>query len=41
MLTNYQQFFTGRPTEKIARSLLGKQITNTKEAGKTTGGIIE
>lgn len=40
MLTKYQQFFTGRPTEKIAQALLGKQITYTNADGITTGGLI-
>lgn len=38
-LTNYQRFFTGRPTVEIAKSLLGKQIVYHGLAG-TTGGLI-
>ena len=40
MLTKYQRFFTGRPTEEIARSLLGKLITYTSVDGSKTGGLI-
>ncbi|MCI1975297.1 MAG: DNA-3-methyladenine glycosylase [Limosilactobacillus sp.] len=40
MLTQYQQFFTGRPTEEIAQSLLGKQIIYTNSDGTKTGGLI-
>ena len=40
MLTKYQRFFTGRPTEEIARSLLGKIITYTSVDGPKTGGLL-
>lgn len=40
MLTEYQQFFTGRPTIEIAKSLLGKEIRYTDEQGNKTGGLI-
>ena len=40
MLTKYQQFFTGRPTEEIAQSLLGKKIVYTNSDGIKTGGLI-
>ena len=40
MLTEYQQFFTGRPTIEIAKSLLGKQLSYTDEDGNKVGGLI-
>lgn len=39
MLTTYQQFFTGRSTIEIARSLLGKRIIYHGPLA-TTGGLI-
>lgn len=40
LLTKYQQFFTGRPTIEIAKSLLGKQLSYTDENGNLVGGLI-
>lgn len=40
MLTKYQQFFTGRPTVEIAKSLLGKQLSYTDTEGHQVGGLI-
>lgn len=40
LLTKYQQFFTGRPTIEIAKSLLGKQLSYTDEDGNLVGGLI-
>lgn len=39
MLTEYQQFFTGRPTLEIAQALLGKTLIYEND-GKKTGGLI-
>lgn len=40
-LTEYQRFFTGRPTVEIAKELLGKLVTYDGPAGKTGGYIVE
>lgn len=40
-LTDYQRFFTERPTVEIARSLLGKQIVYHSKTGDTGGLIVE
>lgn len=41
MLSEYQQFFTGRPTIAIAQDLLGKLVTYDGPDGKTGGYIVE
>ena len=41
MLTKYQQFFTGRPTIKIAQDLLGKMVKYHGPAGTVGGYIVE
>lgn len=41
MLAKYQEFFTGRPTTAIARSLLGKQVRYQGADGTTAGYIVE
>lgn len=40
-LTDYQKFFTGRPTQEIARSLLGKQLVFRGGQQPTAGVIVE
>lgn len=41
MLTNYQQFFTGRPTPAIAKDLLGKMVEYHTPNGIVGGYIVE
>ena len=41
MLSAYQQFFTGRPTTKIARDLLGRFVRYDGPDGMTGGYIVE
>lgn len=41
MLSEYQQFFTGRPTTAIARDLLGKLVVYDGPDGMTGGYIVE
>lgn len=40
-MSEYQQFFTGRPTIEIARDLLGKLVRYDGPAGPTGGYIVE
>lgn len=41
MLSEYQQFFTGRPTIAIAHDLLGKMVRYQGPDGVTAGYIVE
>lgn len=41
MLSEYQQFFTGRPTTAIVRDLLGKLVVYDGPDGMTGGYIVE
>ena len=41
MLSEYQQFFTGRPTTEIAQDLLGKLVVYDGPDGMTGGYIVE
>ena len=41
MLTEYQKFFTSRPTTAIAQDLLGRPLVYEGPQGKTGGWIVE
>lgn len=40
-MSPYQAFFTNRPTEEIAKDLLGRELSYQSPAGRVAGLIVE